>query len=116
MKYCSGGSGGVYILTLSNGALCVKGSEWSAEELFAQQLAVALGIRVAANRVVHPGEEGKLIRHALREAQPAEPDHKLHLQDCIYKLRSVTILEYVDGIIMMGMPAHEHLRCSRGNA
>lgn len=112
-KYCHGGSGGATILRLPFGALCIKMADWSPAEVFAQRLAAAFNVRVAACRVVHAGvEEGAAIKRALHSAESARPDDKLILYE-LRKIYSIVVLEYINGVVMMGMPAHEHLESLR---
>jgi len=110
MKWCHGGSGGVFVVKFPVGAICVRGSNWNPGELFAQRLSTALGVRTALQRVVHPEDnESKAIRCAVQSAKPDTEDSRLRL-GLIFKAESLTVLQYVDGIVMMGMPAHEHLK------
>lgn len=110
MKWCHGGSGGVFVVKFAAGAICVRGSNWNPGELFAQRLSTLLGVRTALDRVVHPKDsESKAIRCAVQSAKPDTEDSRLKL-NLIFKAESLTVLQYVDGIVMMGVPAHEHLK------
>lgn len=61
-------------------------------------------------RTIHPGnEEMKEIRRALNTAQPDCETSQAELQ-LVRKAQSLTVLEYIDGVVMMGMTAHEYLK------
>jgi len=113
VKWCHGGSGGVFVLKVPEGTVCVKGAELRAGELFAQLLATALGVRTAQLRVVGPHEpEIKSVRGGLQRATPLEEEHGMKrwkLASC----DSLAVMEYVDGVPMMGMPAHQHIGAVR---
>lgn len=114
MKWCHGGSGGVFVLKVPEGTVCVRGAELCTGELFAQLLATALDVRTAQLRVVGPHtSELQSVRRGLNGATPLEEDHGLKrwkLASC----DSLAVMEYIEGVPMMGMPAHEHIGAVRG--
>jgi len=110
MKWCHGGSGGTFVLRLPNGAICVKSSDSSPEELFSQRLATAFGVRTAQMRIVLPADtEIAAVWRALHQAEPMEEHHRLKLQ-ILCRTRPFVVMEYIDGHPMMGVLAHEQLK------
>lgn len=110
MMWCHGGSGGVFLLNLPTGAICLKAERCTPEMLFAQRLAGALTVRMASMRVVpKTHQEYAAINSALHRAVPTLEDHKLQLGH-VRAAESLTVMEYVQGCAMMGMPAHLYLQ------
>jgi hypothetical protein len=106
MMHCHGGSGGVFLLKFCSGAVCVKAECCSPASLFAQKFAKALSIPTPSMRGVLDGSpENSLIREALRSAEPTFEDHRLQVKGS----SEFTVMEFVDGCSMMGMPAHVYL-------
>lgn len=115
LKWCQGGSGGVFVLKVPQGAVCLRGAQLSPGELFAQLLATALAVRTAGLRVVGPHQDEIVsIRGGLQSAS-AEEDAGIKRIFVAY-FDSIAVMEYVDGVPMMGMPAHEQLSAARGES
>lgn len=110
LAWRDGNSGGIFTLQLPSGAVCVKGGAMSVGDLFAQRLASALGVRTASMRVV-PGteDENVSIRRAMRTV--AADDEEL-MTLVRYKMRrgDLAVVEFVNGCVMMGLPANQHLQ------
>lgn len=116
MMFCHGGSGGVFLLKFAAGALCVKVEACKPEALFAQRLANALNIRTPWMRAVLPASsEHAAITSALYNTVPTFEDDRLQLSRS-KRCQGYTVMEYVDGCSMMGMPAHEYLKQEMHNA
>lgn len=110
VMWCHGGSGGALLVKLRDGVVCAK--MCSANELFAQRLSSALGTRTAHMRVLTPtGEESIALRRAIQRV--AQNDDRLRRRAGESRL---SVIEFVDGFVMMGLPAHAYLRQSEGSA
>jgi len=103
--WCHGGSGGAFLFKLPEGAVCVKKANMNLRaELFAQYLADALNVRTARMRVTwSDGQEHNNILNVLQESLPYTIKSKGTFAE------AYEIVEFVDGCMMMGIPAHEHL-------
>lgn len=119
MMWCHGGSGGAFLLRLPTGCISLKGEQCTPGMLFAQGLAVALGVRTAQMRVVTQGQdESAAIARALQTAVPLVEDHKFQIGRVPGgpSAGAVVVMEYVGGCAMMGLPAHEHLKQHQGSS
>jgi len=84
------------------------------EELFAQRLAAALGVRVAALRPLGPEDgETATLRRCLQKLAPAVSDDGWLQVRQILSYPYLSLVEFVDGFGMMGMQAHNHLLQAR---
>lgn len=113
MMWCHGGSGGVFLLRLPTGAVCLKTESCSLEMLFAQKLAEALSVRTARMRAVansHP--ERAAICSALEQAVPTFDDHRLQVPRA-RGAEALIVMEFIDGCAMMGVAANGYLQQHR---
>lgn len=114
--WCHGGSGGAFLLNLPTGAICLKGECCTPHMLVAQRLADALCVRTAGLRTVAQGhQEHSEIVSALARAEPSFEDHRFQIHRVTH-MEIVTVMEYVSGCAMMGMPAHNYLQESRNSS
>eukprot|EP00929_Paragymnodinium_shiwhaense_P029208 TRINITY_DN16797_c0_g1_i1.p1 TRINITY_DN16797_c0_g1~~TRINITY_DN16797_c0_g1_i1.p1 ORF type:complete len:534 (-),score=107.38 TRINITY_DN16797_c0_g1_i1:273-1874(-) len=104
--WCQGGSGGVHLVQISGGAVCIK--KFVPTELLADRLAAALGIPIAHMRLVQPGCDEKKAMSSVLQALASEEDAPQVAKTVGSPFLSV--IEFVDGCVMMGMPAHLLLR------
>eukprot|EP00403_Amphidinium_massartii_P020051 CAMPEP_0178411620 /NCGR_PEP_ID=MMETSP0689_2-20121128/21586_1 /TAXON_ID=160604 /ORGANISM="Amphidinium massartii, Strain CS-259" /LENGTH=522 /DNA_ID=CAMNT_0020032827 /DNA_START=80 /DNA_END=1644 /DNA_ORIENTATION=+ len=110
-RHCEGGSGGVFMLRLPEGVVCVKAGAVSAGEFFAEGLAQQLNVRVASSRPVQDSQERGAILHAFEKAAPLKVDEMVKK----WQLRrggaqcNLCVIEFVVGCPMMGLPAHNRL-------
>jgi len=89
----------------------------SPEELFAQRLAHALGVRVADMRVIDPSsEEAGSLRLNVKHASPAAGESDSLPVKSILRFEFLCVMEFLDGVGMMGMPAHDYLKKLEGTA
>merc|ERR1712176_290352 len=100
-----GGSGGATLLRLPTGVVCVK--RCSPLEFFAQKLAAALSVRTASMRPVHGGAEQVAIQAAISNLRDR---HEKGGYIAARPGALLTVMEFVDGFVMMGIPAHNYLR------
>lgn len=115
MMWCHGGSGGVFLVELPTGAICLKTERCTPALLFAQRLAQALGVRTAWMRVVQKShQERAAILRALQQAMPTIEDHRYQIRQ-VKAAETIAVMEYVQGCAMMGMPAHVCLQQNHNN-
>merc|ERR1712232_852973 len=113
MVWCHGGSGGVFLLKLPTGAICLKAENCSPSMLFAHRLASLLGVRTAGVRVVSENhQESNAIRCALDSAIPTVKDHKLQVWRA-RRAAAMMVMEFIPGCGMIGIPAHMYLQKHR---
>lgn len=112
VTWCHGGSGGIMLVKLPAGAVGIK--RMKPEELFAQRLAAALGVRVAALRPLGPqDDETGTLRQCLQKLAPAVCDDNWLQVRKILSYPYLSLVEFVDGFGMMGIQAHNHLLQAR---
>jgi len=104
VKWCHGGSGGATLIRLPSGVVCVK--RCTPLELFAQRMAQALKVPTAGMRPIRGREEHSLINQAI--GKHVEQHEKGFIRRKGGDL--VAVMEFVDGCVMMGIPAHNYLR------
>jgi hypothetical protein len=115
LKWCHGGSGGAYIVSFADQKVCVKGSPCLPAELFASLLSDRLGVRVARVRAVRQPEEVAAVRGCLMSAEPEEESDGLKAAQYASSLVTSSTVEYVDGVPMMGLAAHELIKSKASN-
>jgi hypothetical protein len=110
--HLSGGSGGVTLLQLPEGVVCLKPQgSGAAGEMFAGRLAGFLGTRAAALRVVkYVDPEFGQIREALRNAPAALEEHRSVARRHHGKSEFIGLLEFVKGVSVQGLEAHAYLK------
>jgi hypothetical protein len=109
MMWCHGGSGGVFLLRLATGAICIKAESCTPGMLLANQLAAAFNVSVASIRVASTNQEHMAIHSALRQAEAIFQDHTLQLRN-LGGIQPMVVMQYVQGCPMMGVDAHNHLQ------
>jgi len=116
MLWCHGGSGGVFVLRLPTGVVCLKTESCTLGMLFAQKLADSLSVRTAWMRAV-PNHlpEHKAICSALEHALPTFDDHRFQTSR-VKSAETVVVMEFIAGCAMMGMPGNTYLRQHRETA
>mmetsp|Transcript_125919 Transcript_125919/g.403135 ORF Transcript_125919/g.403135 Transcript_125919/m.403135 type:complete len:535 (-) Transcript_125919:34-1638(-) len=103
-----GGSGGVGLVRRPCGVSCVK--RCLPEELFAQRLATALGVRVAGMRVIeYTSKEANDMRLNVKYAPTSGESDNVPIRR-ILQHDFLCVMEFVSGVGMMGIPAHNYLR------
>eukprot|EP00929_Paragymnodinium_shiwhaense_P014235 TRINITY_DN122128_c0_g1_i1.p1 TRINITY_DN122128_c0_g1~~TRINITY_DN122128_c0_g1_i1.p1 ORF type:complete len:533 (-),score=85.67 TRINITY_DN122128_c0_g1_i1:427-2025(-) len=110
VHWCEGGSGGVTLLRLSSGTVCVK--KLAPLELLASRLSSALGVRTAQMKAVMPGcLEKKAITKAITSlaATVSDKNYPMGARRTAGQ-PAFSLIEFVDGCVMMGYPGHMVLR------
>jgi len=113
--WCHGGSGGLVLIKVPTGVVGAKACR--PEELFAQRLATALGVRTADLRILAPGdEERSRCCSGVQSVAPSTGDDGWLQVRKILGATYLSLVEFVDGWGMMGMQAHTHLLHNRAIA
>lgn len=109
VEWCHGGSGGAIFVKLRAGVICAKSC--SPEELFAQHLADLLGVPVAQMQVLPPYSQERLrFQDGVEAIAPSYGEDNVLQIKKILRSRALALMQFVDGVGMMGMPAHGYLR------
>lgn len=109
MHWCHGGSGGVTLLALQSGVVCLK--KHCPMELLATKLSEGLGVRTARMQALLPGSPQKRAAcKALTSFRPSEDDmqHAMHARK-VSRAPILSSMEFIKGYVMVGLPAHQRL-------
>eukprot|EP00929_Paragymnodinium_shiwhaense_P082869 TRINITY_DN4387_c0_g1_i2.p1 TRINITY_DN4387_c0_g1~~TRINITY_DN4387_c0_g1_i2.p1 ORF type:complete len:613 (-),score=137.90 TRINITY_DN4387_c0_g1_i2:607-2445(-) len=114
-RWCHGGTGGAFLLQIGESEAVVlkpQGALAVAESL-ANSVAKLVGVRVAESRSVTVAQDEYFeIASALKTCDYDEEDHRLNalLVGASTDKTSVAVLEFVPGVVMQGVDAHNMLK------
>jgi len=109
--HMAGGSGGVTMLRLPEGVVCLKPLVMNAAaEFFAGHLAESLGIKIAKMHVVTMAEDSFLsIKNAVRIAPAELEEHRDVARRTHSRSEFIALLEFVPGLSIQGQEVHDLL-------
>jgi len=111
LMHLGGGSGGVTLLHLEEGVICLKPARAnSVAEFFAAHLADFLVIRVAKSRMVSMADDVFMyIRQAIRTSPSDIEEHRDIARRVHGNSEFVWMLEFVPGLSVQGLEVHNRL-------